>query len=197
MPAHTGPPSSSLRCYLFGLSRPGGRAGTGQGRYEGRAICRMFFVAIVSAYFVLCCISAAVADSLLCCKSFFFVSRPSTGSEGQKQGSRGKQGVSWVGGGGGRGCAMTEDPLMGLPQSPSDKTPYRRQPRRRGHDGSLAVEGTLRRPPRGRNHQASTRGRLRRRGEKLSPVRLGRVNRRPRKHCRAAVFAAVCNQQIR
>jgi len=37
-----------------------------------------------------------------------------------------------VRGGGGRGCAMTKDPLMGLPQSPSDKPSYRRQPRRRG-----------------------------------------------------------------
>ena len=91
-----------------------------------------------------------------------------------------------AGGGGGRGCGMTVDPLMGLPQFSSDK-----------HDGSFAVEDTLRRPSRGRNHRASSRGRLRRRGETLSPVRLGRVNRRARKHCRAAVFAAVCNQQIR
>jgi len=53
-----------------------------------------------------------------------------------------------AGGGGGRSCGMTVDPLVGLPQSPSDKPPYRRQRRRRGHDGSLAVEGTLRRPPR-------------------------------------------------
>jgi len=147
----------------------------------------MFFVAIVSAYFVLCCISAAVADSLLCCKSFFFVSRPSTGSEGQKQGSRGKQGVSWVGGGGGRGCAMTEDPLMGLPQSPSDKP------------SSTAASpsgggGTLRRPPRGRDHKTPSRGRLLHCGETLSQVRLGRVNRRLRKHCRAAVIAAIFNQ---
>jgi len=51
-----------------------------------------------------------------------------------------------AGSGGGRGCGMTVDPLMGLPQSPSDKPPYRRQPPRQGHDGSVAVEGTLRKP---------------------------------------------------
>jgi len=87
---------------------------------------------------------------------------------------------------------MTEDALMGAPQSPSDKSSYRRQPRRWVGEG-----GTLRRPSRGQDNKTPSRGRLFRCGETWSQMRLGQVNRRPRKHCRAAVPAAICNQLIR
>jgi len=53
----------------------------------------MFLVAMVAANYVLCCISAVVADSLLCCNTFALSAARVLALRDKKQRAKEKQGA--------------------------------------------------------------------------------------------------------